>query len=294
MTIPTLQSVLCVDDDPDICAVLEAALSLVSGLSVHIADSGERAIDLAYELRPDLILMDVMMPGLDGPCTVRRMRERSLIGRIPVIFLTGKVMRTEVANFLDLGAIGVIGKPFDPLTLGTELASIWRHPHAGAFPRLAGEFAAGPNRPVDELTLRFRERLRRDVVVLRDLAVVAQQGEVRVLPDIERLSVRWAASSNSCAEKSSPAYRRPLRAPCSSCCSSCAHAATSCSNPPRRRWAMPATRRACATSVRGLPFRTVTAPPAAAPARHSAAGPRETSCHGRDPSRSRWSRPSPR
>jgi CheY-like chemotaxis protein len=188
MTIPTLQSVLCVDDDPDICAVLEAALSLVSGLSVHIADSGERAIDLAYELRPDLILMDVMMPGLDGPCTVRRMRERSLIGRIPVIFLTGKVMRTEVANFLDLGAIGVIGKPFDPLTLGTELASIWRHPHAGAFPRLAGEFAAGPNRPVDELTLRFRERLRRDVVVLRDLAVVAQQGEVRVLPDIERLS----------------------------------------------------------------------------------------------------------
>ena len=93
-----------------------------------------------------------------------------------------------VANFLDLGAIGVIGKPFDPLTLGTELASIWRYPHAGAFPRGTGEFLAGPNSRVDGLTRSFRERLRCDVVVLRDLAVVAQQGDARVLPEILRLS----------------------------------------------------------------------------------------------------------
>jgi two-component system, OmpR family, response regulator len=82
------QSVLYVDDDPDICSVVQATLCLVPGLNVQTADSGVRAIDLAYELRPDLVLMDVMMPGLDGPSTFKRMRESALLAEMPVIFMT--------------------------------------------------------------------------------------------------------------------------------------------------------------------------------------------------------------
>ncbi len=90
MPMRDFQSVLYVDDDPDICSVVQATLRLVPGLDVQTADSGERAIDLAYELRPDLVLMDVMMPGLDGPSTFRRMRECALLTKIPVIFMTAK------------------------------------------------------------------------------------------------------------------------------------------------------------------------------------------------------------
>src|SRR5580700_2049527 len=106
------RSILYVDDDPDICEVVQTTLCLIAGLDVHTAGSGEEAIDLAYELRPDLILMDVMMPGLDGPATFERIRNSTLINDIPLIFLTAKVLPAEIAHFLRLGAIGVIGKPF--------------------------------------------------------------------------------------------------------------------------------------------------------------------------------------
>src|ERR1700683_5502249 len=120
MSTRDFQSVLYVDDDADICSVVQATLRIVPGLNVQTADSGERAIDLAYELRPDLVLMDVMMPGLDGPSTFKRMRESALLKRIPVIFMTAKVLPAEIAQLLQLGAIGVIVKPFDPLKLYSD------------------------------------------------------------------------------------------------------------------------------------------------------------------------------
>src|SRR6202166_1178374 len=125
MPVRDFQSILYVDDDPDICSVVQATLRLVPGLNVRTADSGERAIDLAYELRPDLVLMDVMMPGLDGPSTFRLMRESVLLVKTPVIFMTAKVLPAEIAQLLQLGAIGVIVKPFDPLKLYGELFSLW-------------------------------------------------------------------------------------------------------------------------------------------------------------------------
>jgi two-component system OmpR family response regulator len=125
MSTRDFQSILYVDDDADICSVVQATLRLVPGLHVQTADSGERAIDLAYELRPDLVLMDVMMPGLDGPSTFKRMRESALLAHIPVIFMTAKVLPAEISNFLQLGAIGVIAKPFDPLDLYGELNALW-------------------------------------------------------------------------------------------------------------------------------------------------------------------------
>src|ERR1700683_5163166 len=125
MSTRDFQSVLYVDDDADICSVVQATLRIVPGLDVQTADCGERAINLAYELRPDLVLMDVMMPGLDGPSTLTRMRQSILLADTPVIFLTAKVLPAEISQFLQLGAIGVIVKPFDPLKLYADLVALW-------------------------------------------------------------------------------------------------------------------------------------------------------------------------
>ena len=119
------QSVLFVDDDPDIRSVVRATLCLVPGLNVQTADSGEQAIDHAYEFRPDLVLMEVTMPGLDGPSTLKRMRESALLANIPVIFMTANILPAEISQFHLLGAIGVIVKPFDPLKLYSDLLVLW-------------------------------------------------------------------------------------------------------------------------------------------------------------------------
>jgi two-component system OmpR family response regulator len=182
-----LQLILYVDDDPDICCVVRATLRLVPGLNVQIADSGERAIDLAYELRPDLVLMDVMMPGLDGPSTFKRMRDSVLLAEIPVIFLTAKVLPAEIAQLLQLGAIGVIVKPFDPLKLYSELFSLWNN---GGTPRRSSLVSGGPaavQAQVDSLTVSFLQRVWTDVINLAQMIEQAQAGDQSVFPEIERV-----------------------------------------------------------------------------------------------------------
>jgi two-component system, OmpR family, response regulator len=187
MPMRDLQSVLYVDDDPDICSVVQATLGLVPGLSVHIADSGERAVDLAYELRPDLVLMDVMMPGLDGPSTFRRMRESTLLRKMPVIFMTAKVLPAEIAQLLQLGAIGVIGKPFDPLKLYGELFSLWSN---GGTARRSSTESDGPaevQAQVDSLTVNFLQRAWADVINLAKMIERAQAGDRSVYGEIARI-----------------------------------------------------------------------------------------------------------
>ncbi|MDB6009164.1 MAG: response regulator receiver domain protein [Gammaproteobacteria bacterium] len=182
------QSVLYVDDDPDICQVVQTTLCLIAGLDVQTANSGERAIDLAYELRPDLIILDVMMPELDGPSTYKSLCENTLLADIPVVFMTGKVLPTEVAHFLRLGAIGVIGKPFDPTTLGDEVVALWNKAVSARV--LAGERAGDDQVPaqVDSLASRFLERARGEVIRLRELIASARPGDQATLVKIERLA----------------------------------------------------------------------------------------------------------
>jgi two-component system, OmpR family, response regulator len=120
-----LKNVLYVDDEPDIREVVELSLSLVDGLSVHVCESGERALELLPQLQPDLVLLDVMMPGTDGPTTLQRMRADPALAHVPVIFVTAKAMPQEVARFRELGAVAVIPKPFDPMQLGTQVTKIW-------------------------------------------------------------------------------------------------------------------------------------------------------------------------
>jgi CheY-like chemotaxis protein len=121
----SLQTVLYVDDEPDIREVVELSLRIVAGLEVRTCESGERALQILATFKPDLILLDVMMPGMDGAATLQRLRATPGIEDIPVIFITAKALPQEVARFRELGAIGVIAKPFDAMQLGEQVRAIW-------------------------------------------------------------------------------------------------------------------------------------------------------------------------
>jgi CheY-like chemotaxis protein len=120
-----LEQVLYVDDDDDIREVAEMALTAVAGLKVCACSSGEEALTQARACRPQLILLDVMMPGMDGPTTLAALREDPELADTPVVFLTAKIQPAEVERYRSLGAADVIGKPFDPMTLGEQLRGIW-------------------------------------------------------------------------------------------------------------------------------------------------------------------------
>jgi two-component system, OmpR family, response regulator len=116
-----IRKVLLVDDEDDIRTIGFLSLSRVGGWMTVLASSGVEAVTKAASEKPDLILLDVQMPGLDGPTTFGRLRAQEETAKLPIIFMTAKIQKQEVARYLELGAIGVIGKPFDPLTLPTEI-----------------------------------------------------------------------------------------------------------------------------------------------------------------------------
>jgi CheY-like chemotaxis protein len=101
------------------------ALELVGGFEVKICSSGEEAVCEAEDFAPDMILLDVMMPGMDGPSTLEALRKKPALAETPVAFMTAKVQPTEVAHYKSLGARDVIAKPFDPMTLADQVKAIW-------------------------------------------------------------------------------------------------------------------------------------------------------------------------
>ena len=119
-----IQKILMVDDEPDIRRVGQMSLELVGQFEVVLAGGGEEALELARSERPDVILLDVMMPRLDGPATLGQLRAEPATADIPVIFMTAKVQKHEVQRYLAQGASGVIFKPFDPMTLPQEIRRI--------------------------------------------------------------------------------------------------------------------------------------------------------------------------
>ena len=108
---------LLIDDEDDIRAIASIALERVGGWEVKTASGGAAGIEIAEEWRPDAILLDAMMPGMDGLATLRALRERPATDAIPVVFLTASVQTSERQVLLDAGAVGVLAKPFDPMTL---------------------------------------------------------------------------------------------------------------------------------------------------------------------------------
>lgn len=118
-----MRRILIIDDEDDIREVAALSLESVAGWRVSTACSGAEGIETAHEQHPDAILMDVMMPSMDGPTTFREMKRRPEIADIPVVLLTAKVQGVDQRRFAGLGVAGVLFKPFDPLTLAEQMAS---------------------------------------------------------------------------------------------------------------------------------------------------------------------------
>jgi two-component system, OmpR family, response regulator len=121
----TLRHILIVEDDPDIQIIARVALEAIGGYQVTICSSGEEALQVAPTSDADLIMLDVMMPGLDGPSTMTQLKQISALRDTPMIFMTACVQPSEVADYLALGALAVLSKPFSPLKLPQEVARIW-------------------------------------------------------------------------------------------------------------------------------------------------------------------------
>lgn len=113
--------VLIVDDEADIRRIACLGLARLGSCDVVEAQSGAQALEQARQAQPDVILLDVMMPGQDGPTTLEVLRADPSTASIPVVFLTAKAMPSEIARLTALGAAGVLTKPFDPRTLADQV-----------------------------------------------------------------------------------------------------------------------------------------------------------------------------
>jgi CheY-like chemotaxis protein len=124
----TTRSVLVIDDDDDVRAIARLCLETVGGYQVRTASGGELGVESAAADPPDAILLDVMMPGMDGLTTFSRLRARAVTRAIPVVLLTAKVSGVDVTEIEEMGVAGMITKPFDAMGLPHELARIvgWR------------------------------------------------------------------------------------------------------------------------------------------------------------------------
>ncbi len=125
----SLRRIMYIEDDPDIQAIARLALEEVGGFEVAICGSGGEALRRLRDFRPDLILLDVMLPGMDGLSTLTLLRQNMGDALAPVVFITARLQAPEMAAYRRAGALGIIAKPFDPVTLPEQLARIWEGRH---------------------------------------------------------------------------------------------------------------------------------------------------------------------
>lgn len=114
-----------VEDEPDIRTIAKAALERIGNLTVESCDGGSEALDKIAGFGPDLVLLDAMMPEMDGPEVLKLLKEREDTKHIPVVFMTARVQASEIEEYKALGAIDVVSKPIDPMTLHQTLKDIW-------------------------------------------------------------------------------------------------------------------------------------------------------------------------
>lgn len=120
-----LKKILVIDDDPDIQTVVKCALEMEDDVSVKSLLSGKDAVVEITEFGPDIVLLDMMMPDMDGLSVLKMVRASAAVSKTPVILFTAKALTKDGGSFKDEGAQGVIAKPFDPFTLGAEVKKIW-------------------------------------------------------------------------------------------------------------------------------------------------------------------------
>lgn len=120
-----LRKILYAEDEDDIRAIAQIALEDIGGFEVRYCSNGRKTLEQAKDFIPDLLLLDVMMPEMDGPTTLKELRKRPDFTQIPAIFMTAKIQRDEVEEYKSLGVIEVITKPFDPMTLADSIKNAW-------------------------------------------------------------------------------------------------------------------------------------------------------------------------
>lgn len=120
-----LQHILCVDDDEDIRNIATMSMEISGEFSVTTLDNAQDMIDQIEDINPDAIVLDVMMPIMDGLSALKILRRNPAVDNIPIILMTARVQPAEVKEYLESGASGVIPKPFDPMTLPFEITKIW-------------------------------------------------------------------------------------------------------------------------------------------------------------------------
>ena len=189
-TLKRLSRVLFIEDEADIRHIAKMALERIGGLDVLACASGEEALKSATQFLPDLVLLDVMMPEMDGPATLKQLRLRPGLEVTPVVFMTAKVQPGEIAHLKSLGALEVIAKPFDPMLLASRLAEIW-----------AGVTALSPSNDAlhdgmealrKQYAQSFDEKWRR----LNDAWTLAKVGDVAAL-QLARLHAHTMAGSGA-------------------------------------------------------------------------------------------------
>ena len=152
--------ILHVDDEPDIREVVEMSLGLDPAFTTRNCGSGKEALVVAAEWMPDFILLDVMMPVMDGPATLAQLRSNDRTANIPVIFMTARAQACEVDHFRALGAVGVIAKPFDPMTLSASVRS----------------YVSPARDPMDDLRAGFLLRVKKDAATLSEQRLILSGG----------------------------------------------------------------------------------------------------------------------
>ena len=119
-----MRRILIIDDEDDIREVAALSLEATAGWDILTANSGAKGIEIAVAQQPDAILMDVMMPEVDGPTTFRNMQQNPAISNIPVLLLTAKVQGVDQRRFAGLGVAAILFKPFDPLALADQISEV--------------------------------------------------------------------------------------------------------------------------------------------------------------------------
>jgi diguanylate cyclase (GGDEF)-like protein len=155
MPILPLTRILIVEDEPDIQAIAQLALEAVGGFTTKVCSSGADALLIAPDFAPDLILLDVMMPGMDGLTTLQALRELPATAATPVMFITAKVQPQEIAQYRERGALDVIPKPFDPMTLAATISAAWERHQADS--------PAGAHERFTNLRARYTARIQEKI-----------------------------------------------------------------------------------------------------------------------------------
>ena len=125
----SLQRILLADDEPDILEISRIALETVGGFEVSVCLSGKTLLERLPEFRPDLVIVDVLMPDMTGPEVFEEIRRRPEYDEVPVIYLTGVIQEEELEDLRETGVADIILKPFDPMTLADRINGVWKGSH---------------------------------------------------------------------------------------------------------------------------------------------------------------------